>query len=147
MPVASQLALFLAHRENSASVRRCHSLAASGEMPSTSRSTELLRVRPTPTTFVRLVLMADVATGEDIYSIRPLWRRVKLFQSMSSLGEPLRGVKPLSARRVMLAPASLYPLAWGRAVSGRNSPVFLSRYMSPTSYVLHKKRAPGGERS
>lgn len=91
--------------------------------------------------------MADVATGEDIYSIRPLWRRVKLFQSMSSLGEPLRGVKPLSARRVMLAPASLYPLAWGRAVSGRNSPVFLSRYMSPTSYVMHKNGPPGGERS
>lgn len=64
MPIASQFCFLSAHSLNSASVLRCHSFAASGVIPSTSQLTVLLSVRPTPTTFVRLVLMADVATGD-----------------------------------------------------------------------------------
>ena len=41
----------------------CHFFAASGEMPSTSRSTDALSVSPVPMTLVRLVLIAAVATG------------------------------------------------------------------------------------
>ena len=65
-----------------------------------------------PMTFVRLVLIALVATGDAIYSIRARWRSVALLRLISSLGAPLAGTKPHNARRVMLAPASLYPFAW-----------------------------------
>ena len=48
-----------------------------------------------------------VATGEDIYKSRARWRSVMLLRWISSLGDPLLGIKDLRARRVMLAPASL----------------------------------------
>ena len=140
IPMASQFCFSSAHRANSASTCSCHARAFSTERPSTRLFTVLFSESPIPTTFVRLVLMAAVATGEFMYSIRARWRRVALLWLMSSFGLPLLGTKPRSALLVRLAPPSLYPLAWGRAVSGRNSPVFLSRYLSPTSYVLHKKR-------
>ena len=76
IPVASQLAFRSAHKANSRSVCFCHSFAASGERPSVSRSMVLFSVSPTPTAFVRLVLIALVARGLDIYSIRLRWRSV-----------------------------------------------------------------------
>ena len=36
-----------------------------------------------------------------------------------AVGEPLLGLNPLSARRLVLAPASLYPLACGPPLYGR----------------------------
>ena len=100
MPVASQLAFRSAHKANSRSVCLCHSLAASGERPSGSRSMELFSVSPTPTALVRFVLIALVARGLDIYSIRLRWRMVWLFQSISSLGALLRAMNFFKARRV-----------------------------------------------
>ena len=62
-PVASHALLLLAHRLNSRSACACHASAASCVIPSASRSTRLLSWSPMPTTFVRLVRMAEVAMG------------------------------------------------------------------------------------
>ena len=64
IPMASQCSCLDAQSRNSASVLRCHSLAASGVRPRISRLTAGFRLKPTPTTLVRLVLMADVAAGD-----------------------------------------------------------------------------------
>ena len=40
-------------------------------------------VSPVPTTLLRFVTMALVATGADINKMRPRWRKVRLLKSMS----------------------------------------------------------------
>lgn len=69
-------------------------------------------------TLVRLVVIADFAIGVLMLSILPRCLSVALFQSMSSRGDPLLAVKPFSDFLRWLAPASLYPLFWGRAAAG-----------------------------
>ena len=106
MPVASQALLSLAQRLNSRSVVFCQLSACSAVRPSTSRSIRLFRRRPTPTTFVRLVLIAEVATGAAMYNMRARCLMVKLLKSMSSCADPLGALKPFTARFLQLAPAS-----------------------------------------
>ena len=61
--------------------------------------------------------MEDLATGEDMNSIRPRCLSVYWFQLMSSFGLDDRAVKPFIERRSLLAPASEYPLAIGLILS------------------------------
>ncbi len=63
-----------------------------------------------------------------------LCRRVALLRLMSSLGAPLSGTNPLSARRVKLAPASLYPFACG-AAARRRFFLLLNAYRLPFSEI------------
>ena len=84
----------------------CHSTAASGVIPKNSASIVLFSFRPTPTTFVRFVLMADTASGADIYRLRDLCRNKGIFLSMSSCGVLLFASHPRKEFLLLEAPDS-----------------------------------------
>src|SRR5699024_5929841 len=102
--MASHARLLFAQRENSCIVRSGHASDCSWLLPSTLRLILLFGIRPIPITFVRFVLIADVAMGAAIYYALARWRSLWLLSSISSCGAPLDAKNPFMARLVLLAP-------------------------------------------
>ena len=76
------------------SALRCHSAACSGVIPRNSASIVLFSRKPSPTIFVRFVLIADTASGADINKLLDLCRNTGMFLSISSCGVLLDASQP-----------------------------------------------------
>mgnify|MGYP006986050877 CR=1 FL=1 len=69
----------------------------------------LFNFNPSPTTFVRFVLIAEAASGADIYKLLDRCRSVGRFLSMSSCGLFDLADQPRIEFFVLEAPDSSYP--------------------------------------